>query len=95
MIKSPQEIAYLKEACRISDSAFNAMINNAKEGITEKDIQKIMDRTMIEEGSDFNGFIVINSGPERYDMMNPWASDRFLKNGDMMILDFGAVYKGF
>jgi Xaa-Pro aminopeptidase len=42
MIKSPQEIAYLKEACRISDSAFNAMIKNVKEGMTEKDIQKIM-----------------------------------------------------
>jgi Xaa-Pro aminopeptidase len=50
---------------------------------------------MMEEGSDFNGFIVINSGPERYDMMNPWASDWVLKNGDMIILDFGAVYKGF
>lgn len=85
----------MKEACLISDSAFNAVINNVKEGMTEKDIQKIMGRTMMEEGSDFNGFIVINSDPERYDMMNLWASDRVLKNGDMIILDFGAVYKGF
>lgn len=95
MIKSPQEVAFLKEACRISDAAFNSVINNVKEGMTEKDIQKIMGRTMMEQGSDFCGFLVVNSGPERYDMMNPWASDRVLKNGDMVILDFGAVYKGY
>ncbi len=94
-IKSPKEVAYLKEACRISDAAFNAVIDNVKEGMTEMDIQKIMGSTMMKEGADFLGFIIINSGPERYDMTNPWASDRILKNGDMIILDFGAVYKGY
>ena len=69
----------MKEAGRISDSAFNAVINNVKEDMTEKDIQKIMGRAMMEEGSDFNGFIVVNSGPERDDMMNPWASSGFKK----------------
>jgi len=94
-VKSSQEIKYLKEACRISDVSFEAVINEVKKGMTEKDIQKIIGRTMLEEGADFEGFIVINSGPERYDMFNPWASDRVLQSGDMVILDFGAVFKGY
>jgi len=94
-IKSPREIEYLKEACRISDVSFEAVINNIKEGMTEKDIQKIMGSTMMKEEADFKGFIVVNSGIDRYDMMNPWASDRALKNGDMVVLDFGATYKGY
>ena len=94
-IKSAQEIAYFQEACRISDVSFEAVINTVKEGMTEKDIQKIMGSTMMKEGADFKGFIVINSGIERYDMMSPWASERVLKKGDMVVLDFGAAYKGY
>lgn len=94
-IKSAQEIKYFQEACRISDVSFDAVISTLKEGMTEKDIQRIMGSVMMKEGADFKGFIVVNSGTDRYDMMNPWASDRVLKNGDMVVLDFGAAYKGY
>lgn len=94
-IKSPKEIEYFQEACRISDVSFEAVINTVKEGMTELDIQKIMGSSMMKDGADYRGFIVVNSGINRYDMMNPWASDRELKNGDMVVLDFGATYKGY
>jgi len=93
-IKSPQEIEYFKESCRISGVSYEAVINNIKEGMTEKDIQKIMGSTMFKEGAE-KVTMNISSGPDRYDIMNPYASDRVLQYGDMVILDFGVWYKGY
>ena len=50
---------------------------------------------MLAEGGELQGFIVVNTGPERYNMMNPWASDRILKDGDEVVLDWGGVYNGY
>ncbi|GAI04855.1 unnamed protein product, partial [marine sediment metagenome] len=40
-------------------------------------------------------FIIVASGPDRYDMCNPWASDRKIKKGEEVLLDFGAVYNNY
>lgn len=95
MVKSKREIDYLKEACRITDEAFKAAVEFIEEGTTEMDIAKEMGATMMKEGADRPGFIVISSGVDRYDMANPFPSERVVKRGDMIIMDFGAVYKGY
>ena len=38
---------------------------------------------------------LMSSGTDRYDIMNPFASDRVLENGDMVVMDFGASYKHY
>ena len=98
-IKSKREVEFLKEACRISFVAFDAVVNSIKLGMTERDLQKIMFSTMGREGSDLDGFLAIASGnmrdKKRWDMCNPFPSDRELKKGDMIMFDFGAVYRGY
>jgi Xaa-Pro aminopeptidase len=49
---------------------------------------------MMEHGADTPGFLVVVSGPERYDMFQPYASARALERGDMIVFDIGAVHKG-
>ena len=93
--KSPKEIEYLREANRITDKGYEAVLGIARAGVTERELQACMGETFMREGSDYSGFIIINSGKERYKMMNPWATDRKLEKGDMCIFDFGAVYNNY
>lgn len=95
MIKSKREIEFMREACRITDAGYNALLKEAKAGMTEKDVQRIVGQAMMAEGCELQGFLIVNSGPDRYNMMNPWASDRVLQNGDGVVLDWGGVYKGY
>ena len=93
--KSPQEIAYLRTACKATDAAFEAAAAAAREGVTETTLQRILGVTMMEHGADAPGFLVVASGPDRYDMLNPYASSRALQRGDMLNFDIGAVYKSY
>jgi len=93
--KSPQEIAYLRVACKATDAAYDAAVAAAHEGVTETALQRVLGVTMMEHGADAPGFLVIASGPDRYDMLNPYASSRALRRGDMLNFDIGAVYKSY
>jgi len=93
--KSPQEIAYICTACQATDAAFDAAVEAAREGVSETELQRVLGVTMMEHGAEAPGFLVIASGPDRYDMLNPYASSRALRRGDMLNFDLGAVYKGY
>ena len=93
--KSPKEVEYLRKASQITDKGYEAAVKAAHAGITERELQAVMGETFMREGSDYNGFIIVNSGKQRYKMMNPYAIDRKLEKGDMCIFDFGAVYNGY
>ncbi len=95
IIKSQKEIEYLREAGRITSVACNAAVEASREGVSELEIQKVLGATMMREGADVPGFLVIASGPERYNMINPYATTRTFKKGDMVNLDIGAIYKGY
>jgi Xaa-Pro aminopeptidase len=94
-VKSAQEIAYMRESERINDAAYHAALDFAKAGVTEKDLLRVLGTTMMQEGADRPGFLIISSGPDRYKMTNPYASRRTLENGDMVIFDMGAIYEGY
>jgi Xaa-Pro aminopeptidase len=95
MVKSQTEIDYIRRSCRITDAACKAAIEFSHDGVKECEIASLIGRIMMEAGADMPGFLVVASGPERYDMINPYASQRELKRGDMVNLDLGAVYKGY
>jgi Xaa-Pro aminopeptidase len=94
-VKSQKEIEYIRESCRIADAAFDAAFRFTREGVTEFEIQKVLGSTMMQEGADFPGFLVVASGVERYDMINPYASMRKVGTGEMVNLDIGAIFKGY
>ncbi len=94
-VKSKQEIEYLRRASRITDAGYQAVLDGVREGMTERELQGIMGQVYMKEGSDYRGFIIVQAGPERYKMMNPYATDRKIRKGDGVTFDFGAVYNGY
>jgi Xaa-Pro dipeptidase len=94
-VKSPAEIAFIQESQRITDAGYHAVLDYAREGVSEKDLLRVLGMTMMQEGADNPGFQIITSGPERYKMTNPYTVDRKLEHGDMVILDIGSVKEGY
>ncbi len=95
MIKSPQEVAYMREACRITDASIVAALEVMREGVTERELQVVMGTTMMREGADTVRSLSIASGPQRYAMLNAPATTRTLSRGEMVTFDCGAVYNGY
>jgi Xaa-Pro aminopeptidase len=94
-IKSPLEIQYMKEACRITDKAIEAAVDFIQEGRSEKEVSMVLGMTMMKEGADFPRSLSISSGVGNYDVINGLSTDRRFKKGDMINIDFGALYKGY
>ncbi len=94
-IKSHREIEYMREACRISDKAVEAVVNFVQEGKTEKEMGRILGTTMLEEGADMPRSLSVSSGVGSYDVLNGLGTHRAFEPGDMINFDFGAFYNGY
>ena len=89
LIKSPQEITYMRRACQISEKAYDRCLPQLHPGMTRREIADRLYIAMIEEGAHprHPGFLMLNSST-RYD-------DRRYERGDRMVADFGACYEGY
>lgn len=93
-VKEEEEINNIKEAIKIAENAFLQTKYIIKEGITEKTIAKTLENT-IKEHSDTLPFPVIVASGENSSMPHWRNSDRTLKKGDFVIIDWGAEYDGY
>ncbi|MBI4280313.1 MAG: aminopeptidase P family protein, partial [Armatimonadetes bacterium] len=95
MVKSPTEVAYMREACRQTDAGIAAAVAVAREGASEMEMSVAMGTTMMKEGADTVRSLSIASGPKRYDQLNAPAVDRKLRRGEMVNMDCGCLYRGY
>lgn len=93
--KSEQELEYIGVACRAADAGFMSAVAAGREGATERDVVRAMAMGMLGAGADTVASLIISSGVNRYDMLNPYATERKLKPGDQIIMDFGCWHKGY
>jgi Xaa-Pro aminopeptidase len=98
MLKSAAEIGRLRRACEISQAGVRAGFEALKPGMTEKELAAVMASTMYAHGAEFGAqpsFMVVMSGPARYQTVNALASDKPIEQGDLVLVDGGAVYGGY
>ena len=95
MVKSTKELEYMKEASRITCCGFEALIRQARVGMTEREMHKIVATEMMKEGCEQEYFLLIGAGRERYNIMNPYPTDYAVQKGDLVEMDWGGVYNGY
>jgi len=95
MIKSPAEIAAIKRACDITGDAMQACFKAARPGVSERELGLIAATTMVANGAERPGFILVTSGAGNYHVMSGKPTDRRLQAGDLLWMDLGAVYDGY
>ena len=94
-VKRPDELTLMREAARIGDEAFAALLPQLKTGMTERDARVILVIEMLKRGSEEPSFDTIVASGHRSSMPHGVASDKVIEDGDFVTFDFGAVYQGY
>ena len=95
MPKSPEELVHIKQACDLAEQTYKKILKFIKPGVDEKTIANeiaYISRKLGSEGDPFD--IIVTSGP-RGALVHGAPSDRKIKAGDIVILDFGCKVNGF
>lgn len=93
-IKSAKEIRILQKACAISDAAYNHILTFIKEGMTEKEVANEMEIFIKQQGAELSFPTIIAFG-ENGAFIHHRTSDRQLRKGDSILIDFGAKYQNY
>jgi Xaa-Pro dipeptidase len=94
-LKDAAEVAHMRKATEIMETALRAAMNAIKVGVTEREVAAVYRNALMNAGSEDNPFgPIVASGPNA---ANPHASvtDRQLQDGDLVIIDCGAIYGGY
>lgn len=94
-IKSRQELNYLVRAQEITDRAFQYIMSHLKEGLTEKQVAWELEKYMREKGAEILPFAPILASGINAAEPHHKSSDKKIKSGEMVILDFGTMVSGY
>ncbi|KMT21336.1 M24 family metallopeptidase [Clostridium cylindrosporum] len=95
IIKDESEIELISKAANIADKAFEYILSFIKEGISELDVAIELELYMKKLGASSLSFPTIVASGERSSLPHGVATDKLIRNGDFVTLDFGCVYKGY
>lgn len=95
MIKSEEEIELIIKAQRIAEKAFDNALNFIKEGVTEREIALCLNDYMLRNGAEDLSFDTIALCGSNTSMPHGVPTDKPLKSGELILMDFGAVYEGY
>lgn len=94
-VKDQEEQTRITRAVEIADSAFAHVLEYLRPGVTEQEIAIELEYFMRRQGATKPAFdTIVASGP-RSALPHGRASERVLERGDLVTLDFGAVYGGY
>lgn len=94
-IKHPIEVEYIRKALEIVGRGVVAGMEAVKEGIREREVQAPAEYAMRMAGCEVQfGILQIASG-KNSSVFERIATDKVIKNGEMVIFDFCASYRGY
>jgi Xaa-Pro dipeptidase len=94
-VKSPEEIAYIRRACRATARGMREAIDEIAPGKTENDVAAAAFSGMVRDGSEFlTNDPIVTSGP-RSGIPHTTFKRRVLEPGDAVLLEFGAAYNRY
>ncbi|MEU8269475.1 aminopeptidase P family protein [Sphaerisporangium sp. NPDC049002] len=95
VVKDEPEIDALRTACDLTDRAFADVLGTIAPGMTEKRVARALEARMAELGADGPAFdTIVASGPNGA-IPHHSPSDRPIERGDLVTMDFGALYQGY
>ncbi|WP_262173324.1 M24 family metallopeptidase [Saccharococcus sp. Marseille-Q5394] len=95
MVKNADEIEILQQAAKIADDAFAHICTFIKPGITELEVSNELEMFMRKQGAASSSFDTIVASGERGALPHGVASDKVIQSGELVTLDFGALYNGY
>jgi len=94
-VKSPSELALIRRAAELTVLAHREAMQAAEPGMNEFELQALIEYTFRRNGADRPGFAsIVGSGPNST-TLHYTTDDRFMQAGETVVIDIGALYKGY
>lgn len=93
-VKDAEEISCLRRAAEIADIGIEAARRTIKPGASERGVASEIERAMLDAGAESVPFNIVLSGPNAA-LPHGTPSDRKIMEGELVICDIGASYKGY
>ena len=94
-VKTAAEIEHIELSQCINDKTFNKIKSVIKEGISERDLSVELKYQLLKNGADEFAFEPIVAFSKNTSKPHAKVSSQKLKNGDIIMLDFGAKYNNY
>ena len=95
LIKSPDELQLLARCAEIASEALLCILATIKPGAPEREVALALEFAMRRAGADDKSFdFIVASGP-RGALPHGKAGDKVIQAGELVTIDFGAIYAGY
>ena len=94
-VKDAEEIRRIEYACQLSGQAFESVLPQIKEGMTEQELARIIEFELYAHGAERMGFDVIAAAGVNGSKPHAVPSSYRIQKGDMITMDFGGKAKGY
>lgn len=95
MTKDQKEIATIRKAVEIADQAFRHIVQVIRPGMKEIEVANELEFFMRKSGATSSSFDIIVASGWRSALPHGVASEKTIENGELVTLDFGALYDGY
>ncbi|WP_434511835.1 M24 family metallopeptidase [Desulfitobacterium sp. AusDCA] len=94
-IKDAEELACIRQAVKLADDAFAHILKFVDVGKTEEEISLELEFAMRRAGASGGSFDFIVASGLRSSMPHGVASPKKVQQGELLTMDFGAIYQGY
>lgn len=95
MVKSPSEVACIRQAAQIVSKAFAQASELLTRGQSEEDVYHIFYKLLVELRVETAPYLIPVSGPCGYDQIIVGPTDRVLQFSDLLMIDVSASWHGY
>ena len=94
-VKSQIEISLITKAAEITDKAFQKILSLLKPGMTELQVALELEIIIRQNGAQGVAFPIIVVSGDKTSFPHGIPSDKKIEQGDLITMDFGAIYNGY
>lgn len=95
LVKEPEEIELIREACNITGKAFNRILKFVKPGLMEYEVEAEIIHEFIRNGACGHSFAPIVANAENACVLHYVKNDMPLQDGELVLIDYGAEYANY
>ncbi|MFQ3535586.1 MAG: Xaa-Pro peptidase family protein [Aggregatilineales bacterium] len=93
--KTAEEIAHMRRAIAISEAALAEIISQVRIGMSERQLARLLSEVLYEHGAQAHAFEPLVLIGENTAQPHGTVTDRALREGDLLLFDFGAKVNGY
>ncbi len=90
----PSHVRIIKKAADIASQVVEDVFLYVRPGMTEKEVASFIRKQIKKRGGEKESFRTIVASGRRAALIHGFATENVIRNGDLLMIDMGVVYKG-